>query len=240
MISSIFSHLFKVFTFLTVIAAPLAAQAGDPRTVEDFNNHIFKLGTKAVRSTLDLAGENNAMPCDDLMVVAVNSVYLCLRDKLKCQETTGPSGIPVVFCAVGVDDDCDRQAFFAAEDFWANPNNRTCKEMKVDVTKPGCGNLIREFGEDCDLGETNGTPNAACSEKCKGVAASAEGAGTAPIVAAPAPAQAPAENNVGGGSCALHSVGNKDFSLGHLLVLGAGAILLLLKTLRNGHAKKVA
>jgi len=195
-----------------------------------------------VRSELDLAGENSAMRCDDMMVAVSNAMFLCLREKLKCQESALADGTPVVACTGGANNECDRQATFAADDFWATPSNRTCKEMKGDVTKAGCGNLITEFGEDCDLGEGNGTPNAACSEKCKTIVAQADGPGAAPVaapVAAPAAAPAavppPAENgaaSAASGSCALHFFGNNDFLLWQILVLGAG-IVLLWKTRRS-------
>lgn len=221
MISSIFSFLFKVFTFLAVIAAPFAAQAGDPPLLVDFNNEVFKVSNKAMRRTLDIAGENSA-GCDVMMVAVSNAMFRCLRDKAKCVPTTSVNGTPTVTCA-GDDSECDQQANTAAEGFLAESG--ACKEINEDVLKPGCGNKVTEFGEECDLGEANGTPNAACSGICKASAvaapASAEGSATAPVAAQPQ-----AGNSATGGTCAFHPLGNPSFSFWYLLTLGMGAGLL--------------
>ncbi len=220
MIPSFFSQLLKISTFLAVIAVPFGAQAGDPPTLVDFNNRVLKISNKAVRTALDVAGENN-VGCDDMMVAVSNATFSCMREKAKCEPATAKDGTPLVSCA-GDTNECEAKAYTVAEEFWKASG--TCKEVKVDVAKPGCGNTITEFGEDCDLGELNGTANAACSETCKAsaVAAPAEDSKvTVPVAAQPQPG-----NSATGGSCALHPLGNNGFSFWHLLTLGMGAGLL--------------
>lgn len=227
MIRSIFSQVFRFFTFLAVLALPLAVLAGDPLTVVDFNNRVFKISNEAVRKTLDEAGENSGR-CDDMMVAVTTAMFQCKKDKEKCEERAAADGTPVVFC-VNDTGECDPLAPTVAQNFFANSGG--CKELKANVLRAGCGNSIAEFGEACDLGEVNGTPNAACSTECKTIAVQQDEGVGAPPVAAPVQA----ENNAAGGSCALHVFGNDDFPLWNLVALGIGTGLVLMKTTRRKH-----
>ena len=214
MITSAFSKLFILSTFLGVIAVPLVANAGDPLPLEIFNADVFKLSTGATRKILDRQGENDAR-CDDMMVTVTSAVFRCLREKEKCEVQTASDGSLIVPCAAD-SNECDAVALTTAEDFWAA--NGGCKEAKVRVTSPGCGNAIAEFGEDCDLGVDNGTPNAACSDKCKALGVAAAPAPQADAGAAPVGAPPQAGNNATGG-CALHSFATNEIPLWHLLAL---------------------
>jgi hypothetical protein len=158
-----FSPLLKIFLFLVLIAAPHAARAADPMKLGDFNNQAFNWSSEAVKKQLAKVGEPDAR-CDDMAFEVNKAVFRCLREKAKCEVATLADGGPGVSCA-GNMNDCQVVAYYTAEDFWAL--NGTCKEMKVNVFKPGCGNMITEFGEDCDMGAENGTANATCNDQCK-------------------------------------------------------------------------
>lgn len=234
MMPSIYSHLVKIFTFLAIIAAPFTAQAGDPPPQDLFNANVFKVSNKAVRIQLDEAGEDSTQPCDDMRIAVTNEVFLCMREKAKCEPTTAKDGTPLVSCA-GSTLECEAKANQVAQAFWKE--SLACKETNADVTKPGCGNTITEFGEDCDLGETNGVANSTCNDQCKMAVVANGDAGAAPVGAQPQ-----AGNNAGGeaaaGGCALNTFAKRDFPLWHLLALGMATGFIVLKTRRHELGRK--